>query len=229
MMQTANTKLFLAFAITLVAGCVGKIGDNPDNNADGDAGVDAEPDAMPDDPLTGAGGRDLTEFWPAISIPYGENTRMMTYEQVKNEVLRATGRSWIVASVDQWAPNRSVLGGADYVRTFSDDRSPNQQKIVTLRRMAFSVCGDVVTAEAGQATRTIFTVVDPATTIDIASATATAQVQALWKRFFLVDPSAADVTESLSALGSLQTMATSREAWRGLCGAYLASMRFLTY
>jgi hypothetical protein len=162
-------------------------------------------------------------------VPYGENTRMLNFEQIRSEVTRATGRSWVVSGVDQWELNRSVLGGADYVKSFNDDRSPNQQKLVTLRKMAFGVCGDVVTAEAGQGTRTVFSVVDPAVTIDTTNAGVTQQVQALWKRFFRVAPDAADVTESLTALSSLQTMSNSREAWRGLCAAYTVSMRFLSY
>jgi hypothetical protein len=219
-----------ALAIALIAtGCTGLVdGSGPGSGEEG-SGSGSGSDVIPENELEGAGGRDLTEYWPNISVPFGENTKMLIFEQIRTEVMRATGRSWLVSGVDQWEANRGVLGGADYVRSFMDDRTPSQQKLVTIRKMAFTVCGDVVTAEAGQATRTVFAAVDPAVTIDTNSAIVTTQVQALWKRFFLATPSAADVTESLSALGSLQTMSNSREAWRGLCAGYLSSLRFLTY
>jgi hypothetical protein len=97
--------------------------------------------------------------------------------------------------------------------------------------MAFTVCQDVVTAEGGQSGsgRTVFTELDPAVAIDVAAAATRAQVTSIYTRFFLEAPSSEEVADSLSLLGDVQTMSNSRGAWRGLCAAYLASMRFLTY
>jgi len=179
------------------------------------------------DELVGAGGRDLTEYWPDIDVPHSQNTKLLSFDMMKNEVMRATGQSW-----DSWAANASVLGAANWSTIWTEDRTPNQQKIVTLRKMALAVCQSVVDAEAGQATRSVFTEVDPASTIDPTAAITRTQVVKLFERVFMESPSEADITESLQALGDLQAIAPGggpRQAWRGLCASYLASMRFLSY
>jgi hypothetical protein len=181
--------------------------------------------------MSGAGGRNLAEYWPSISVPLSQNTRMLSYEMLRSEVKRATGKSWVVAGVDQWERNRGSLGGADYTTTFADDLTPSQQRIVLVRKMAFQVCGDVVAAEAGAtATREVFTELDPGAAFDPAGASTEAQIRALFKRFFLEDASAEDLTEAKALLTTLSPDGSSgRIAWRGLCTGYLASMRFLTY
>ncbi len=198
-------------AITL-AGCTGEI-DGP-----GTSGGDE---------MLGAGGRDISEYWPTIDVPLSQNTRMLSFAMLRSEVLRATGRSWAIAGVDQWDRNRGPLGGADYVTTFADDLTPSQQRIVLIRKMAFTVCGDLVAAEAGAASRTVFTELDPAAAFDPMGATSEAQIRAMFRRFFLTDAQAADVADGQVLLGKLGT--DGRIAWRGLCTAYLGSMRFLTY
>ncbi len=216
-----NFTLGLSAAVLLL-GCTGKI-NSPGNNPGQD---DAGPE---DSELVGAGGRDLLTDWPSIALPFSDNTKMLNFEQLRNEVLRVTTLSWVDVGNDQWESNRSILGGADYSDTWQVDITPNQQKILTIRRMAFTVCGNLVEAEAGQATRTVFAVLDPAVVIDTAAASTESQVTALYKRFFFEDASAAAVTDSLALLGDLQTSDNQREAWRGLCTAYLSSMRFLSY
>jgi hypothetical protein len=146
---------------------------------------------------------------------------------IKSEVQRATGRSWVVGGVDQWNRNRGPLGGADYVSSFSDDLTPSQQRIVLIRKMAISVCTDLVAAEAGQATRVVFTDVDPGATVDAMSDTTKAQITTLYKHVFLDDPSDDDITDAQTLIGKLGT--DGHIAWRGLCASYLASMKFLTY
>lgn len=177
------------------------------------------------DELIGAGDRDITDFWPSIDLPYSENTQLLSFDMLRNEVLRATGISWVEGGTDQWNSNRSILGGADYVNTFTDDRTISQQKIVTIRKMAFSVCGDVVATDAGS----VFTDVSPDAAIAADDSSVQAQVRSMFTRFFLVEPSESQVAESSQLLLDLQAQGGSGEAWRGLCGAYLASMRFLTY
>lgn len=192
----------------------------------GDVNLD-EGEVDPDE-IKGAGGRDLTEYWPSIDIPLSQNTRMLSFEMMRNEVTRATGKSWVISGVDQWEANRIPLGGADYEVVFAEDLTPSQQRMVLWRRMAFQVCGDVVAAEAGAATRAVFTVVDPGTAVDGAAATTVSQVRALFRRFFLTDADDEDVADSVALLQQLGP-GGGEIAWRGLCAAYLGSMRFVTY
>jgi len=212
-------KQTLAILLLSSVGCWGSI----DNKARSD---DAGPE---DSELIGAGDRDITEFWPDIDLPYSQNTKLLSFDMLRNEVLRATGRSWVVEGVDQWEPNKSALGGADYVNTFDDDRTISQSKIVTIRKMAFSVCGDLVTAENAAATPSIFTIVKPNAAIAADSAAVSSQVASLYQRVFLVEPTSSEVAEHVQLLVDLQTQTNSTQAWRGLCAAYLASMRFLSY
>jgi len=180
--------------------------------------------------MAGAGGRDISEYWQSIDVPLSQNTRMLSFEMLRSEVSRATGRSWVVGDVDQWDLHRGALGGADYVTTFADDLTPSQQRIVLIRKLAFQVCGDVVAAEAGAATRTVFTELDPGAAFDAGGDQVAAQIQALFRRFFIDDAATADVAEGVELLRALSPAGDDgKTAWRGLCVSYLASMRFLTY
>lgn len=190
--------------------------------------VALEPGEVDPDELKGAGGRDLSEYWPSIDIPLSQNTRMLSFDMMRNEVMRATGRTWVINGTDQWEPNRTGLGGADYVTIFAEDLTPSQQRMVLWRRMAFQVCGDLVAAEAGAPTRAVFTVVDPGAAIDAAAASTASQIRALFRRFFLSDAEDEDVADSLALVSTLAPGGPD-VAWRGLCAAYLGSMRFVTY
>ncbi|HUS65178.1 MAG TPA: hypothetical protein VMZ28_11575 [Kofleriaceae bacterium] len=192
----------------------------------GDVSID-QGETDPDE-VKGAGGRDLTEYWPEIDIPLSQNTRMLSFEMMRNEVQRATGRSWVINGTDQWEANRIPLGGADYQTVFAEDLTPSQQRMVLWRRMAFQVCGDVVAAENGAATRTVFTVLDPGAALTTTAPGTADQVRALFRRFFLSDPTDEDIADSVNLLATLNTT-DAPTAWRGLCTAYLGSMRFVTY
>ncbi len=220
---------FLTSTFLLAAGCVGDAPNvNGDNDDAGPAGPDAGPTINPE--LVGAGDRDLLEDWPTIDLPFSQNTKMLNFEQLRNEVNRATAdTAWMDVGVDQWNSHQSILGGADFDVSWQFDITPNQQKILTIRRMAFTVCGDLVNDEAGQGTRTVFADVDPGAAIDLAAPITETQVKSLYKRFFFEAASAETVTESLALLSDMQTTENQREAWRGLCTAYLGSMRFLSF
>src|SRR5262249_47945791 len=127
--------------LLVAVGCTGEVASPGIENAD----------------VMGAGGRNIAEDWPAIDVPLSQNTRLLSCEMLRAEVKRATGKSWVVAGVDQWEKNRGSLGGADYTSTFADDLTPSQQRVVLVRKMGFAVCGDLVTAESGAATRAVFT------------------------------------------------------------------------
>jgi len=207
--------MLLAAALTL--SCTGEVG-----SAGGGGGSSFE--------MSGAGGRDISEYWLSLDIPLSQNTRMLSFEMLRSEVDRATGRSWVVAGADQWDLNRGPLGGADYATTFADDLTPSQQRIVLIRKMAFAVCGDLVTAEAGSVSPAIFTELDPGAAFDAAAANTKAQISALFRRFFLADASAVDIADGQALLAALSPDGSDgRIAWRGVCASYLASMRFLTY
>ncbi len=205
----------MLLAATLTLSCTGEVG-----NAGGGDSFE----------MSGAGGRDISEYWLSLDIPLSQNTRMLSFEMLRSEVERATGRSWVVAGADQWELNRGPLGGADHATTFTDDLTPSQQRIVLIRKMAFAVCGDLVTAEAGSASRAIFTEFDPGDAFDAAAANTKAQISALFRRFFLTDASAVDIADGQALLAALSPNGSDgRVAWRGVCASYLASMRFLTY
>jgi hypothetical protein len=207
--------LLAAGLAVLVSACTGEIS------------KEGGPGAPATDEMVGAGGRDVAEYWQTIEHPLSQNTRMLSYSMLKSEVMRATGRSWVVGGADQWERNRGPLGGADFVTTFADDLTPSQQRIVLIRKMAFQVCGDLVNAEAGAAARPVFSELDPGVAIDAAADTTKAQIAALFKRFFLEDAAPADLADGAALLGALGT--DPKIAWRGLCASYVGSMRFLTY
>lgn len=204
----------LPAALAITVGCTGQVSN--------EGAVDSYE-------MTGAGGRDISEYWPTIDIALSQNTRMLSFEMLRSEVTRATGQSWLVAGVDQWERNRGPLGGADFVTSFSDDLIPSQQRIVLIRKMAFQVCGDVVAAEAGAPSRTVFTELDPGAVFDPAASTTKAQISALFLRFFLTEAADADLADGDALIRALSPAGDGRIAWRGLCASYLASMRFLTY
>lgn len=180
--------------------------------------------------LKGAGGRDLTEFWDVRAVPFSANVKMLTFDMMKSEVKRATGGSWVVGGVDQWEPNRSAFGGANYQTTFTEDITPSPQKILLWRKMAYAVCADAVARDAGKATRTVFTEVDPAVAISTSNAAVNAQLDALYQRFFLEDATAQERARASGLLAAAYADGTDpKEAWRALCVGYLASMKFLSY
>lgn len=179
--------------------------------------------------MKGAGGRSVAEYWPSIDIPMSQNTRMLSFEMLRSEVQRATGLDWALGGVSQWEPNRAALGGADYVSTFADDLTPSQQRIVLLRKMAFTVCGDLVAQEGGSETREVFDVLDPADPASVTSADADSQIASLHYRFFLEEAEEIDIAESKELLSVLSAEGGSEAAWRGVCASFLGSMRFLSY
>jgi|GEM_PF-2400389 len=183
-----------------------------------------------DDRLKGAGGRDLTEFWEQLTVPYSANVKMLTFDMMKAEVKRTTGSSWVVAGTDQWESNRAAFGGANYTTTFTEDITPSPQKILLWRKMAYQVCLDAVVRDAGKASRVVFTDVDPGVAISTSNAAVNAQVAGLYQRFFLEEPTPQDVTRASGLLAAAFADGSDpKEAWRALCVGYLASMKFLSY
>ena len=114
-----------------------------------------------DNRLQGAGGSDLTGFWGALDVPLSANAKMLAFDMMKGEVERATALSWVVAGADQWERNRAAFGGPNFQTTFIVDITPSSQKILLWRKMAYQVCLDAVTRDAGKLSRTLFTEVDP--------------------------------------------------------------------
>ena len=178
--------------------------------------------------LAGATSRRRGQAWKFLM---GRNTKFLSYLQLRGEIRRTLDRSWVVDGVDQWGSHRTVLGGADFNRSWVADRTPNQQKIVTIRKMAFQVCGSVVAEEAGApaAQRVVFSRVNPGQNINIEAQGVQNQVRDLWQRFFLEQATQGQLDASLAGLLEAQTLANSRTAWQSLCAAYITSTRFLTY
>ncbi len=188
----------------------------------------SEGQSIPDS-LVGTNGRLIIQDWLDIESPGTQNTKMMTFQQIKAEVDRAAGINWTDQGVDQWELSKSVLRFANYIDNWQSNRIPSQQKQVTLRKMAYKVCEDLVLQDAGQPTRTFFTEVDPALPIDTTAASVATQVESIYQRIHLVAPTTAETTDALALLTELQTLADSQQAWRGFCAGQLMSMRFLTY
>ena len=180
--------------------------------------------------LVGAAGRDLTEFWEILEVPLSQNAKMLGFDMMKSEVMRATGLSWLEGGADQWERNRDAFGAADYRTNFSEDLTPSQQKLVLWRKMAYQVCQDAVARDAGRVTRVLFTEVDPALPISTSNAAVNAQLDGLYRRFFLDPPPAADLALASGLLAAaFADGGDPKEAWRDLCVGLLGSMKFLTY
>jgi hypothetical protein len=233
----------LPLVVAFVAGCMGSFGDGGAgddnggaNGAHGGGGASARTGAnavsggmnVPDNaPVIGASAGNQTHVisdgWETAAVPYGDNVKLLSYAQMQSEVERATGVVW-----PDWAANRVVFGGADYVTTFSDDRTPSGTKLLTWRKMAFDVCGTMIGAEAAKPS--LFTAISPTVAISASDPKVAAQVKLVFARFFLENPAQADVDASTKALGDLIAAGGSpQDAWTGLCVGYLSSMRFLTY
>lgn len=229
-MRRAKHLRWLGLSVLLLSACLSPFppsGGNPGGgNPGGGGGVDPN-----DERLKGAGGRDLTEFWETLDVPGSANAKLLAFDMMKSEVARATaGLSWSIAGVDQWERNRAAFGGADYQTSYVEDITPSQQKIVLWRKMAYQVCLDAVTRDAGKPTRLVFTDVDPAAAIAAGDSAVASQVRSLYERVFLDAPTALEVDESTALLSAAYADgADAKESWRALCVGYLGSMKFLTY
>lgn len=180
-----------------------------------------------DDPVVGAsaGGQTniISDGWEVASVHAGNNMKMLNFTQMQSEVLRATGITY-----SGWTDSRVVFGAPDFKTSFQEDRTPTATKILTWRKIAFSVCGDMIKKET--TTPTLFSAIAPTAAIDAADSKVVAQVTAVFTKFFLEPPVSAEVEASTKALvDTVAAGSTPGEAWTNLCVAYLSSMRFLTY
>lgn len=191
----------------------------------GGAGRNAQP---PDDePVIGAsaGGQTnvISENWELASVHAGNNLKMLNFEQMQAEVLRATSITY-----SAWAENQVVFGAPDYKTTFQEDRTPTATKILTWRKIAFSVCTSMVKKEA--ATPQLFSSIAPTAAISADDPKVTAQITAMFTKIFLEPPTSSELDASSKALvDTAAAGASPTQAWSSLCASYLSSMRFLTY
>lgn len=179
-----------------------------------------------DDPVIGttAGGETnvISEGWEESPIRFGNNVKMLNFRQIKAEVARATGVTY------DWGDKATILGAADYQTSFRDDRTPSATKIITLRKVAFDVCGQMMKAEA--LTPNVFSAMSPKDPLNAQDPKVAEQVKLIFTHFFLEDPTQAEVDLSTQALaGQVAAGAAPSAAWAGLCTGYLSSMRFLSY
>lgn len=180
-----------------------------------------------DDPVIGAsaGGETnvISDNWEVASVRAGNNMKMLNFEQMQAEVLRATKVSYA-----DWAANRDVFGAPDFQTSFQDDRTPTTTKILTWRKIAYAVCGEMIKKET--ATPTLFSSIAPTAAIDAADPKVIAQVKAIFTRFLFEAPTSSEVEASTKALvDTVAAGSSTSEAWTSLCVSYLSSMRFLTY
>lgn len=165
----------------------------------------------------------ISDDWEQAPVRLGNNLKMLSFAQMQSEVLRAT-----TIAYDGWAENRAVFGGPDFKTSFQEDRTPTATKILTWRKIAFSVCAAMVKKET--ATPALFSAIAPTAAIDAADPKVADQVKAMFTKFFLEPPNSTEVEASTKALADTVAAGGSpAEAWGTLCVGYLASMRFLTY
>lgn len=182
----------------------------------------------PDDqPVIGAsaGGQTniISDGWEEASVRGGNNIKFLNFTQMQAEMLRATSINY-----DKWEANRNVFGAADFRSSFEEDRTPTTTKIMTWRKIAFAVCGQMIKKE--MTTPNLFASISPAAAIDIADSKVVDQVKAVFTKFFFDPPSSKELEMSTKALAAtIAAGGKPSEAWANLCVAYLSSMRFLTY
>lgn len=219
--QTGNAmltpRIFIALEV-LAVGWLGVTGGGCTADLGGDE---------PNDRVIGSTAGDQTHIisddWEKAPVRLGNNLKMLNFAQMQSEVLRATSIAY-----DGWAENRAVFGGPDFKTTFQDDRTPTATKILTWRKIAFSVCASMITKET--TTPALFASIAPTAAISAADPKVGDQVTAMFTKFFLEAPSSVEVEASTKALTDTVAAGGSPvEAWGTLCVAYLSSMRFLTY
>lgn len=180
-----------------------------------------------DGPVVGstAGGMTniISDGWEIAPVRHGNSLKMLKFSQMKNEVLRAT-----TVAYAKWDALRPTFGVPDFATRFDEDRTPTATKIVMWRKVAYSVCKDMVAKE--QKTPAIFSSISPSATIGAEDPAVAKQVEIIFTRFFLEPPSPDAVSQSIKTLtGIVAKGGSPTEAWGSLCMAYLSSMRFLTY
>jgi hypothetical protein len=165
----------------------------------------------------------ISDGWELASVHAGNNLKMLNFAQMQSEVLRATSIVY-----EGWAENRVVFGAPDFKTTFQEDRTPTATKILTWRKIAFSVCGTMVKKET--ATPALFSSIAPTAAIAADDPKVTAQVTTIFTKFFLEPPTSSEIEASTKALvDTIAAGAAPAEAWGSLCAGYLSSMRFLAY
>lgn len=188
---------------------------------------DGETKAPDDEPIIGAsaGGETniVSDGWDHAPVHAGNNMRMLNFAQMQSEVLRAT-----TIAYDAWAENRVAFGAPDFRTSFQEDRTPTATKILTWRKIAFSVCTAMIRQET--AGPVLFSSVAPTAAITAGDPKLADQINAVFTQFFLEPPGEAELEASIRALvDSVAAGSPPAEAWTTLCTAYLSSMRFLTY
>ncbi len=191
------------------------------------SGLDDQQPPPDDDPVVGASaGGDtnvISDGWETASVHGGNNLKMMNFEQLQAELLRATSITY-----SKWEENRLVFGGADYKTSFQEERTPTATKILTWRKITYSVCTDMIAKET--TTPKLFLAIAPNAAIDPADPKVTAQVTAIFTKFFFEPPNAQELDVSTATLAkSVAAGGGPSDAWINLCVAYLSSMRFLAY
>ena len=245
-MRSRGTLSMLALFVS--AGCVGTFGGSDADSegrpptsaapASGASPAPTRPNAppptgvtlssgAPEGSIVGASAGGLThvisEDWAEAPVPYGDNVKMLRFQQMQAEVERATGVTW-----SNWAANRAAFGGVDFRATFYEDRTPSATKLLIWRRMAFDVCAELVGTETNAPV--LFTAIAPTETVAATDPKVTAQVKLVFARFFLEEPRPEEIAASTKALAAtIESGGSPEEAWTALCVGYVSSMRFLTY
>lgn len=205
----------------LVTGCMGLTIGSCSVDIDGNT---QEPD---DEQIIGAsaGGETniISDTWDVAPVRGGNSLKMLNFTQMQSEVRRAT-----TITYDSWAENRILFGAPDFKTSFNEDRTPTATKIITWRKIAFSVCTAMIKKET--ATPALFSSIAPTAAIKAGDPKVADQVNAIFTKFFLEPPTPSEVDASTQALvGTVSAGGPPAEAWTSLCAAYLSSMRFLTY
>jgi hypothetical protein len=178
------------------------------------------------DLLTMRSGLPIASTWLDADVAFDNNAQLLTLDALKQEVMRATGQTWTMNGVEQWANVASAYGDADYATRFTDERVPTAQKLTIVRSMATAVCSAAASSSSAYAKLGGASVDVNATIAD--SPALQSAVAAIYENFFLVKPAQADVTISTKLLLDEQAKGGPKTAWTYLCVAYLTSINFLS-
>ncbi len=116
--------------IALVPGCVGKLGDLLGNGNQNNDDSNYSDEIFPPP---------LLEPYTGQSLATYDNT-FITYDQLKGRVKQVFNDDWVRAGVDNFAANIGLLGGADFVKSFTEARTATPTFLLALDLMSKDVC-----------------------------------------------------------------------------------------
>src|SRR6185295_3366388 len=89
----------------------------------------------------------LTAYSGAASTDYDNS--FINFVQLKGKVQVVFGDNWVRSSVDQFAANIGLFGGADFVTRYNEARTATSDFLLGLDKMAPDICDKAATGLSG--------------------------------------------------------------------------------